>query len=74
MDDVSKFEVIEGGGISHESPVETFLGTVINSEDIAKYNNEKYDFVDDAVLYSDEGKAKTEKLIYEGYRIVEDKR
>ena len=74
VDDVSKFEVIEGGGMSHESPVETFLGTVINSEDIAKYNNEKYDFVDDAVLYSDEGKAKTEKLIYEGYRIVEDKR
>ena len=74
VDDVTKFEVIEGSGISHESSLESFLGTIINSEDVAKYNNEKYGFVDGAVLYSDEGKAKTEKLYYEGYRLVEDKR
>ncbi len=73
VDDVTKFEVIEGGGMSRTSPVETFLGTIINSEDIAKYNNETYGFIDGAVLYSDEGKAKTEKLVYEGYRIVEGK-
>ena len=74
VDDVTKFEVIEGGGMSRTSPVETFLGTIINSEDVAKYNNEKYGFVDGAVLYSDDGKCKTEKLYYEGYRFVEDKR
>ena len=74
VDDVTKFEVIEGSGFSHESSVESFFGTIINSEDVAKYNNEKYGFVDGAVLYSDEGKAQTEKLFYEGYRLVEDKR
>lgn len=74
VDDITKFEVIEGSGISHESSLESFLGTIINSEDVAKYNNEKYGFVDGAVLYSDGGKAKTENLFYEGYRLVEDKR
>lgn len=74
VDDVTKFEVIEGSGFSHESSVESFFGTIINSKDVAKYNNEKYGFVDGAVLYSDEGKAQTEKMFYEGYRLVEDKR
>jgi len=73
VDDVNKFEVIEAGGISKISSIETFLGTAINPEDVAKYNNEKYSFINSAVLYSDEGKAKTEKLVYEGYMIVEEK-
>mgnify|MGYP003293183698 CR=1 FL=1 len=39
----------------------------------AEYNNEKYGFIDTAIIYSEQGKAKTEKLVYEGYRIVEEK-
>ncbi len=75
VDDVTKFEVVESGsGWTRASSPESFLTTVINSEEIAKYNNEKYGFIDSGVLYSEQGKAKTEKLVYEGYRLVQDNR
>lgn len=38
------------------------------------YNRKKYGFITDWVFYSEDGKAKTDKLTYEGYRLVEDKR
>lgn len=74
VDDVSKFEVIEGAGISTSTSAENFLKTVTRSEEEAKYNKEKYGDIEGAILYSTEGKAKTDKLVYEGYMIVEDNR
>ena len=74
VDDVTKFEVVEGSGMSSESPLESFFGTAMNSEEVAKYNQEKYGFVDGWVLYSRFGKAKTDNLVYEGHVLVEDKR
>ncbi len=74
VDDVTKFEVVESGdGWTRISFPDSFLTTVLNTEDVAKYNNEKYGFIDTAVIYSEQGKAKTENLIYEGYRIVNEK-
>ncbi len=74
VDDVSKFEVLEGGRMSTSTSAEGFLGGATRIEKEINYNNEKYSFVKEAVIYSDEGRAKTEKLVYEGYMIVEDKR
>ncbi len=73
VDDVSKFEVIEGGGISITTSAEHFLETEPYFEDNAKYNKEKYGFLEGTVIYSNDGKAKTENLYYEGYRLVEKK-
>ena len=67
VDDVSKFEVIEGAGMSTSTSAEYFLTE-------AEYNKEKYGDIEGAILYSTEGKAKTDKLVYEGYMIVEDNR
>ena len=73
VDDVGKFEVIESGsGLTRTSYPESFFTTAINSKEVAEYNKEKYGFIDTAVIYSEEGKAKTEALAYEGYRIVEN--
>ncbi len=75
VDDVTKFEVIEAGnGWTRISFADSFLSAILKSEEVAEYNNEKYGFVDNAVIYSEEGKAKTEKLVYEGYMLVEDNR
>lgn len=74
VDDVSKFEVIEGAGMSTSTSAEYFLTTVTRSEEEAKYNKEKYGDIEGAILYSSEGKAKTDKLVYEGYMVVEDNR
>ena len=72
VDDVGKFEVVESGdGWTRISYPDSFLTTALNSKEVAEYNNEKYGFIDTAVIYSEQGKAKTEKIIYEGYRIVE---
>lgn len=74
VDDVTKFEVVESGdGWTRIGFPDSFLTTALNSQEVAEYNNEKYGFIDTAVIYSEQGKAKTEKLVYEGYRIVEDK-
>ena len=74
VDDVTKFEVVESGnGWTRISFPDSFLTTALNSKEVAEYNNEKYGFIDTAVIYSEQGKAKTEKLVYEGYRIVEGK-
>ncbi|MBQ2326977.1 MAG: DKNYY domain-containing protein [Clostridia bacterium] len=73
VDDVSKFEVVESGeGWICISFPESFFTTAINTKEVAEYNKEKYGFIDSAVIYSEEGKAKTEKLVYEGYRVVEE--
>ena len=75
VDDVTKFEVVESGsGATRISFPESFLTTAINSEEIAKYNNEKYGFINSAVIYSPEGIAKTESLVYKGYILEEDNR
>lgn len=74
VDDVSKFEVLEGGNMSTSTSAEGFLNDIAKTDEEFRYNNEKYGFVEDAVKYSEEGIAKTEKLVYEGYRLVEDKR
>lgn len=74
VDDVGKFEVVESGdGWTRISYPDSFLTTSLNSKEVAEYNNKKYGFIDTAVIYSEQGKAKTEKLIYEGYRIMEEK-
>ncbi|MBO5408148.1 MAG: DUF4375 domain-containing protein [Clostridia bacterium] len=74
VDDVTKFEVVESGdGWTRISFPDSFLTTALNSKEVAEYNNKKYGFIDTAVIYSEQGKAKTEKLIYEGYRIMEEK-
>ena len=74
VDDVTKFEVVESGdGWTRISYPDSFLTTALNSKEVAEYNNKIYRFIDTAVIYSEQGKAKTEKLIYEGYRIVEEK-
>lgn len=73
VDDVTKFEVVESGdGWTRISYPDSFFTTALNSTEVAEYNNKKYGFIDTAVIYSEQGKAKTEKLIYEGYRIVEE--
>lgn len=75
VDDITKFEVVEpGNGWTRISFPESFFSTLLKTEEDAEYNKEKYGFIDGAVIYSEEGKAKTEKLVYEGYRLIEDKR
>lgn len=74
VDDVSKFKVVEGGSISQSTLAEYFIEPITQSEESAKYNKEKYGNIKGPILYSDEGKAQTEKLFYEGYMLVEDKR
>lgn len=75
VDDVTQFEVVESGdGWTRISFPDSFLTTALNSQEVAEYNNKIYGFIDSAVIYSEQGKAKTEKLYYEGYRLVEDKR
>ena len=74
VDDVTKFYVVESGdGWTRISFPDSFLTTALNSKEVAEYNNKKYGFIDTAVIYSEQGKAKTEKYVYEGYRIVEEK-
>ncbi len=79
VDDVNEFEVIEGGGFSTETSADVFLGntdielTEKDKQDV-EYNKEKYGFIKDAGIYSEDGRAKTENLVYEGYMIIEDKR
>ncbi|WP_379320282.1 DKNYY domain-containing protein [Paenibacillus puldeungensis] len=82
VDDVSKFEVIENTGFAVMSSVNSFLGTESDPRDSSseyernkhEYNRKKYGFITDWVFYSEDGRAKTEKLKYEGYRLVEDNR
>lgn len=82
VDDVSKFEVIESTGFAVMSSVNSFLGTESDSRGSSseyernkhEYNRKKYGFITDWVFYSEDGRAKTEKLNYEGYRLVEDNR
>lgn len=82
VDDVSKFEVIESTGFTITSSVNSFLGTVSDSIDKSseyernkhEYNRKKYGFITASVFYSENGKAITDKLTYEGYRLVEDNR
>lgn len=82
VDDVSKFEVIESTGFAVMSSVNSFLGTDSDPRDSSseyernkhEYNRKKYGFITDWVFYSEDGRAKTEKLNYEGYRLVEDNR
>lgn len=73
VDDVTKFEVVKSGeGWTRISFPDSFLTTAINSEEVAEYNKEKYSFIDSMVIYSEHGEAKTEKLVYEGYRLLKD--
>jgi hypothetical protein len=82
VDDVSKFEVIEGTGFAIMSSVSSFLGTESDPRDKSseyernkhEYNRKKYGFITDGFFYSEDGKAKTDKLTYKGYRLIEDKR
>ncbi|MBD0383748.1 hypothetical protein [Paenibacillus sedimenti] len=82
VDDVNKFEVIAGASFSIMSSLDSFLGTENDPSDKSseyernkhEYNRKKYGFITDVVVYSEDGKAKTDKLTYKGYRLVEDKR
>lgn len=82
VDDVTKFKVIESTGLSTMSTVDSFLGTKSGLIDKSseyevnklEYNRKRYPFITDWVFYSEQGKAKTDKLTYEGYRLVEDQR
>ncbi|MFD2610826.1 DKNYY domain-containing protein [Paenibacillus gansuensis] len=81
VDDVSRFKVIEGARISTESSFDSFLGKendpIEKSSEYERikheYNRKKYGFITESVIYSEEGKAKTDKLTYIGYKLVEDK-
>ncbi len=74
VDDVSEFEVVEGGNMAHIVGVDSFFESELNH---IKYNEEKYGFIKNTdiniVIYSDEGKAKTNNLAYEGYMLTENK-
>ncbi|MBQ4159580.1 MAG: DKNYY domain-containing protein, partial [Clostridia bacterium] len=73
VDDVEKFEVIEGYGGVHYSPLETFLGPALYPEEVVLYNIEKYGFLKNGpVLYSNGGKAKTDRQYFKGYRLIEE--
>ncbi|WP_312648949.1 DKNYY domain-containing protein [Aminipila sp.] len=82
VDDVNKFEVLEFTDCAIMSSAGSFLGTECDSIDkyseyernMHEYNHRIYGFITDRVFYSEEGKAKTDKLTYEGYKLVEDKR
>lgn len=82
VDDVSKFEVTESTGYAKMSSFNSFLGTESGPRDNSseyqrnkhEYNRKKYGFITDWVFYSEDGRAKTDKLTYEGYRLVQDKR
>ncbi|WP_340003745.1 DKNYY domain-containing protein [Paenibacillus sp. FSL K6-0276] len=82
VDDVSKFEVIERARSSTLSSRSSFLGKENDPTDKSseyerskhEYNRKKYGFITDSVIYSEDGKAKTDKLTYIGYKLVEDKR
>ena len=71
VDDVTKFTVVSSGeGFTRITAPEAFLTTVINSKEVADYNNQKYGFINSAVIYSMNGIAKTENLIYIGYMLT----
>ncbi|WP_028544317.1 DKNYY domain-containing protein [Paenibacillus taiwanensis] len=80
VDDVTKFEVIESTGSAIMSSVDSFLGTESDSRNMSseykrkkqENNRKKYGFITNWVFYSEDGKAKTDKLAYEGYRLVEE--
>ncbi|WEK54378.1 MAG: DKNYY domain-containing protein [Candidatus Cohnella colombiensis] len=82
VDDVSKFEVVEGTGTAIMSSVYGFLGAESDRIDKSseyernkhEYNRKKYGLITDAVLYSEDGKAKTDTLTYKGCKLIEDKR
>lgn len=82
VDDVSKFEIIEGTGFAMMSSVDSFLGAENDPRDASseyehnkhEYNRKKYGSVTDAVFYSEDGLAKTDNLTYKGYMLVEDLR
>ncbi|MCL6604722.1 MAG: DKNYY domain-containing protein [Paenibacillus sp.] len=82
LDDVSKFEVIERARFSTMSSFDSFLGKendpIEKSSEYERnkheYNRKKYGFIAESVIYSEDGKAKTDNLTYEGYKLVEDKR
>lgn len=79
VDDVSEFEVIESSGFSMMSSVDSFLGSESDvgihlseyERSKREYNRKKYGFITEWVAYSEHGKARTDKLVYEGYRLVE---
>lgn len=68
VDDVTKFEVIEGAGLSTATSADAFLSDEWHN---AWYNREKYGFVTGSVIYPERGKAKTETRDYYGYIAVE---
>lgn len=82
VDDVSKFEVIERARFSTLSSFNSFLGKENDPRKKSseyernkhEYNRKKYGFITGSVIYSEDGKAKTDKLTYIGYKLVEDKR
>jgi len=68
VDDVSKFEVIERARFSTQSSYDSFL-----RKENDPSNRKKYEFITESVIYSEDGKAKTDNLTYIGYKLVEEK-
>jgi hypothetical protein len=82
VDDISNFQVIQGTSFAIESSLDSFLGTENDPRDKDseyernkhEYDRKRYGSITDSVFYSEDGSAKTDKLTYKGYRLVEDKR
>lgn len=82
VDDITKFEVKESSYGAMMSSVDSFLGTASDKSDTNseyernryEYNRKKYGYITDWIMYSEDGQAKTDKLTYKGYKLVEDKR
>jgi hypothetical protein len=82
VEEVSKFKVIEGTDSAIMSTVYSFLGTENDPSDKSseyerkkhEYNLKKYGFITEWVFYSEDGKAKTDKYTYKGYKLVEGQR
>ena len=73
VDDVETFEVLDGNGGINITPLETFLHPGFYSEETVLYNIEKYGFLKSGpVLYSNGGRAKTDRQYFEGYRLIEE--
>lgn len=75
VDDSKAFEVTEGS-LAREDRIPNGLFDPGWSEEDAKYNTEKYGelYQDQYVIFSSDGRAKTNYLEYEGYRLKKDSR
>lgn len=80
VDGVEKFRLTEkGSGVFSMTSLEVFWGGdyIFAPDGAAQYNTEKYSDAikeSDGIMYASDGKAETDKLVYHGHIVIEDRR